>query len=179
MTGGVDLQHVLGCCARAYTTASCKPAVNQVADAVFKDQLAGTLADKQGAAASHHHHRAKKLPRPCSSPCPPRALGGCCILQVYQDTLAASNQVAEEVLSLSRVVRTFGTEGKEEGRYKGWLERLYSVGLRQATGYGERVTGIHCRDLLCSSCAAGIHRCCRSIAWCCRVLCLSGWGVAH
>jgi len=56
--------------------------------------------------------------------------------KVYQDTLAASNQVAEEVLSLSRVVRTFGTEGNEEGRYKSWLERMYSVGLRQATGYG-------------------------------------------
>lgn len=57
-------------------------------------------------------------------------------LQVYQDTLAASNQVAEEVLSLSRVVRTFGTESGEDGRYKRWLQRLYSVGLRQATGYG-------------------------------------------
>lgn len=57
-------------------------------------------------------------------------------LQVYQDTLAASNQVAEEVLSLSRVVRTFGTESSEDGRYKGWLQRLYGVGLRQATGYG-------------------------------------------
>lgn len=56
--------------------------------------------------------------------------------RVLLDTLAAGNQVAEEVLSLSRIVRTFGTESHEGARYGNWLSRLYAVGLRQATGYG-------------------------------------------
>lgn len=30
-------------------------------------------------------------------------------------------QVADEVLSLSRIVRTFSTESQEERRYNGWL----------------------------------------------------------
>lgn len=42
--------------------------------------------------------------------------------QVFQDVLAESNTVAEEALSMSRVVRTFGTEGTETRRYMGWLE---------------------------------------------------------
>lgn len=45
---------------------------------------------------------------PCVCPC--------------QDVLAGSNTVAEEVLSLSRTVRTFGTEGTERNRYASWLE---------------------------------------------------------
>lgn len=42
--------------------------------------------------------------------------------QVFQDVLAEGNSVAEEALSLSRLVRTFGTEGTEEKRYVTWLE---------------------------------------------------------
>ncbi|KXZ50368.1 hypothetical protein GPECTOR_16g541 [Gonium pectorale] len=42
--------------------------------------------------------------------------------KVFQDVLAESNTVAEEALSLSRVVRTFGTEAPEAGRYTSWLE---------------------------------------------------------
>lgn len=39
-----------------------------------------------------------------------------------QDVLAGSNNIAEEVLTLSRTVRTFGTEGTEQKRYTSWLE---------------------------------------------------------
>ncbi len=49
----------------------------------------------------------------CLSPCLP---------QIFQDVLAESNTVAEEALSMSRVVRTFGTEDRETQRYRGWLE---------------------------------------------------------
>ena len=42
-------------------------------------------------------------------------------VQVYQDVLACGNQVADEVLSQSKTVRTFGTEMQEEQRYSGWL----------------------------------------------------------
>ena len=44
-------------------------------------------------------------------------------------------QVAEEVFSLSRVVRTFGTEATETARYAGWLQRLRHLGIRQSTAY--------------------------------------------
>jgi ABC-type multidrug transport system fused ATPase/permease subunit len=52
-------------------------------------------------------------------------------------------QVADEVLSNSRVVRTFNTEKREKRRYDGWLEWLYQVSLRQATGYGLYVISSH------------------------------------
>jgi hypothetical protein len=42
--------------------------------------------------------------------------------QIFQDVLAESNTVAEEALTLSRVVRTFGTESTETRRYMSWLE---------------------------------------------------------
>ncbi len=44
-------------------------------------------------------------------------------------------QVAEEVFTLSRVVRTFGTEGAESTRYLGWLRRLTRISNRQAAAY--------------------------------------------
>ncbi len=47
----------------------------------------------------------------------------------------APEQVAEEVFTLSRVVRTFGTEARESGRYLGWLRRLTRVSVRQAAAY--------------------------------------------
>ncbi len=45
-----------------------------------------------------------------------------------------SPQVAEEVLSLSRVVRTFGTEQVEESRYQGWLRCAPFRSLQQGHG---------------------------------------------
>ncbi|GAX80034.1 hypothetical protein CEUSTIGMA_g7473.t1 [Chlamydomonas eustigma] len=63
--------------------------------------------------------------------------------KVHQDVLACSNQVAEEVLSQSRIVRTFGTEGQESKRYNGWLGYLYQVGLRQTAGYSAYVVSSH------------------------------------
>ncbi len=47
----------------------------------------------------------------------------------------APGQVAEEVFTLSRVVRTFGTEARESERYLGWLRRLTRVSVRQAAAY--------------------------------------------
>lgn len=44
-------------------------------------------------------------------------------------------QVAEEVFTLSRVVRTFGTEKREGRRYQSWLQRLTHLSVRQATAY--------------------------------------------
>lgn len=42
--------------------------------------------------------------------------------RVVQDVLANSTGCAEEALSSVRVVRTFGTEQKEQDRYRTWLE---------------------------------------------------------
>jgi len=55
--------------------------------------------------------------------------------KVYQDVLACTNRVADEVLSLSRIVRTFGTGAAERRRYSTWLQWLYQISLRQAGGY--------------------------------------------
>ncbi|CAI5471108.1 unnamed protein product [Closterium sp. Yama58-4] len=55
---------------------------------------------------------------------------------VVQDTVAAANEVAEETLSLARVVRTFGTESKEVKRYEVPLQRIVNVGLRRSVAYG-------------------------------------------
>ncbi|CAI5958779.1 unnamed protein product [Closterium sp. NIES-65] len=55
---------------------------------------------------------------------------------VVQDTVAAANEVAEETLSLARVVRTFGTESKEVKRYEVPLKRIVNVGLRRSVAYG-------------------------------------------
>ncbi|MEW5305275.1 MAG: hypothetical protein WDW36_007827 [Sanguina aurantia] len=73
-----------------------------------------------------------------------QCLGGIGYLhKVSQDVLACSNTVAEEVMGLNRIVRTFGTENVEEKRYESWLDRLYHVGLRQSTGYGLFVASGH------------------------------------
>ncbi|GIL74248.1 hypothetical protein Vretimale_1943 [Volvox reticuliferus] len=63
--------------------------------------------------------------------------------KIFQDVLAESNTVAEEALTLSRVVRTFGTEATETRRYTSWLDRLYEVGKRQAAGYALFVAAGH------------------------------------
>lgn len=56
--------------------------------------------------------------------------------KVTQDTVAAANEVAEEVFSLARVVRTFGTEKQEVARYSMWGDKLISIGLRKSVAYG-------------------------------------------
>lgn len=53
-----------------------------------------------------------------------------------QDLVASANEVAEESLSLVRVVRTFGTEKQEFTRYSKWSKQLISVNLRQNVAYG-------------------------------------------
>ncbi|MCO5592671.1 hypothetical protein L7F22_046674 [Adiantum nelumboides] len=53
-----------------------------------------------------------------------------------QDLVASANEVAEESLSLARVVRTFGTEKQEFARYSKWSEKLINVNLRQNVAYG-------------------------------------------
>jgi len=39
------------------------------------------------------------------------------------------------VFTLSRVVRTFGTEKREGARYSSWLKRLTHLSVRQAAAY--------------------------------------------
>eukprot|EP00250_Pteridium_aquilinum_P008438 c17944_g1_i1 orf=506-2728(-) len=53
-----------------------------------------------------------------------------------QDLVASANEVAEESLSLARVVRTFGTEKQEFARYSKWSKQLVNVNLRQNVAYG-------------------------------------------
>lgn len=55
--------------------------------------------------------------------------------RLFQDALADTGQVAEEVFTLSRTVRTFGTERREGKRYQSWLQRLTHLSVRQATAY--------------------------------------------
>ena len=43
--------------------------------------------------------------------------------------------MAEEVFSLSRLVRTFGTERAEGERYLSYLRRLARISVRQAAAY--------------------------------------------
>jgi len=53
-----------------------------------------------------------------------------------QDSVASANEVAEEALSLARVVRTFGTEKEEVARYSKWLKKLMEINFRQNIAYG-------------------------------------------
>lgn len=55
--------------------------------------------------------------------------------RTYQDALAETNQVAEEVFLLSRTVRTFGTEQPEQERYQRRLGILRHISIRQAAAY--------------------------------------------
>jgi hypothetical protein len=55
---------------------------------------------------------------------------------MYPNARAASRaQVAEEVYTLARVVRTFGTEAGEVARYARNLGRLRRISVRLATAY--------------------------------------------
>lgn len=40
-----------------------------------------------------------------------------------------------QVFTLSRTVRTFGTERREGARYQSWLKRLTHLSIRQAAAY--------------------------------------------
>lgn len=53
-----------------------------------------------------------------------------------QDSVASANEVAEEALSLARVVRTFGTEKDEVARYSKYSKQLVDINLRQNVAYG-------------------------------------------
>lgn len=53
-----------------------------------------------------------------------------------QEVVAEANDVAQEALSLVRVVRTFGTEAKECERYSKWLKKLEGINLRQNVACG-------------------------------------------
>ncbi|XP_059072961.1 ABC transporter B family member 26, chloroplastic isoform X2 [Cryptomeria japonica] len=53
-----------------------------------------------------------------------------------QEVVASANEVAQETLSLARIVRTFGTEKQECGRYSKWLKKLVDINLRQNVAYG-------------------------------------------
>ncbi|GJP69104.1 hypothetical protein CLOP_g25730 [Closterium sp. NIES-67] len=53
-----------------------------------------------------------------------------------RDIEAEANAVAEETLSLARVVRAFGTESKEVARYEAPLQRIVHVGSRRCVANG-------------------------------------------
>ncbi|KAK9925369.1 hypothetical protein M0R45_033693 [Rubus argutus] len=75
----------------------------------------------------------------------------CCVLSVIfllygkyqkkaakltQDFTAGANEVAQETLSLMRTVRVFGTEREEFGRFKGWLDKVAFINIRESVAYG-------------------------------------------
>ncbi|KAK4845574.1 hypothetical protein QYF36_006664 [Acer negundo] len=55
--------------------------------------------------------------------------------RLTQEFNAHANNVAQESLSQIRTVRAYGTEQKEIGRYKEWLERLAFVSIRESVAY--------------------------------------------
>jgi len=57
-----------------------------------------------------------------------------------QDALADTTQVAEEVLTLMRTVRTFGTEKQELERYQGSLQNIVNIAVRYCTAYAMYLT---------------------------------------
>ncbi|KAJ8775275.1 hypothetical protein K2173_020279 [Erythroxylum novogranatense] len=56
--------------------------------------------------------------------------------KITQDVTACANMAVEETFSLIRTVRAYGTEVKEHGRYKQWLEKLANVNVRESVAYG-------------------------------------------
>lgn len=61
--------------------------------------------------------------------------------RIYQDALAGSNAVAEEGFSLSRLVRSFGSEAGTRARYDGTLGMLRRISIRQGVAYAMYVCG--------------------------------------
>ncbi|KAK0590658.1 hypothetical protein LWI29_030051 [Acer saccharum] len=55
--------------------------------------------------------------------------------RLTQEFNAHANNVAQESLSQIRTVRAYGTEQKEIGRYKEWLEKLAFVSIRESVAY--------------------------------------------
>ncbi|XP_062207844.1 ABC transporter B family member 26, chloroplastic-like isoform X2 [Phragmites australis] len=53
-----------------------------------------------------------------------------------QECTASANNVAQEVITLVRTVRVYGTEKHEFKRYAKWLDKLYDVSFRQTLAYG-------------------------------------------
>ncbi|KAL5864333.1 hypothetical protein ACOSQ3_001847 [Xanthoceras sorbifolium] len=56
--------------------------------------------------------------------------------KLIQEFNAGANDVAQESLSLIRTVRAYGTEHKELGRYKHWLEKLAFISIRESVAHG-------------------------------------------
>ncbi|GMY13287.1 ABC transporter B family member 26, chloroplastic-like isoform X2 [Fagus crenata] len=56
--------------------------------------------------------------------------------KLIQEFTAGANEVAQDTLSLMRTVRVYGTERKELGRYKQWLDKLAFVNIRESVAYG-------------------------------------------
>ncbi|XP_062010209.1 ABC transporter B family member 26, chloroplastic-like [Rosa rugosa] len=56
--------------------------------------------------------------------------------KLTQDFTAGANEVAQETLSLMRTVRVFGTERKEIGRFKGWLDKVAFINIRESMAHG-------------------------------------------
>ncbi|KAI4350643.1 hypothetical protein L6164_005079 [Bauhinia variegata] len=56
--------------------------------------------------------------------------------KLTQDFTAYANEVGQETFSLIRTVRAYGTEGKEFGRYKRWMENLAFINFRESVAYG-------------------------------------------
>lgn len=53
---------------------------------------------------------------------------------IQKATMAAQSNPLQ-VFTLSRTVRTFGTERREGARYSSWLKRLTHLSVRQAAAY--------------------------------------------
>ncbi|XP_044466070.1 ABC transporter B family member 26, chloroplastic-like isoform X2 [Mangifera indica] len=56
--------------------------------------------------------------------------------KLNQEFNACAHEVAQETLSMMRTVRVYGTEHKELGRYKQWLDKLASIGVYESMAYG-------------------------------------------
>jgi hypothetical protein len=54
---------------------------------------------------------------------------------VHQPSNDLPRLVPLQVFTLSRTVRTFGTERREGARYSSWLKRLTHLSVRQAAAY--------------------------------------------
>ncbi|XP_057437353.1 ABC transporter B family member 26, chloroplastic-like isoform X2 [Lotus japonicus] len=56
--------------------------------------------------------------------------------KLTQDFTACANDVAQETLTLIRIVRVYGTAKQEFERYKQWLQRLALISGRESVAYG-------------------------------------------
>ncbi|PNX97767.1 ABC transporter B family member chloroplastic-like, partial [Trifolium pratense] len=56
--------------------------------------------------------------------------------RLTQDFTACANDVAQETLSLIRIVRVYGTGKEEFERYNQWLQKLAFISVRESVGNG-------------------------------------------